>query len=245
MRIFFKTFDDLTGNVEKQPYPLIRDCYICTTNFVPNPRYFIYSRTGSVNKLYSRKFLTENHIWFQDIPCAEDRTFYFQVLMCAEKIAIINEYLMHYRINNNSFLVGCPSTPCKQECNFRSYEKIRDMIQHVPPEVQSMIIDMSVQNFFGFYHNAEIGSEEIMKRQLINYILWMDLSILEDIKEYPWHGEFCTLLHTAAGFSRIATLNRQTDLFPLKISFWRCSILSQITFGKTREIQTEEVGFSQ
>lgn len=232
---FFETFDNVTGNVEKKPRPLIRDCYVCTTNFRQNPSYLVHSSMVSWNKLYSRKLLTENDIWFQDFPFAEDRAFYFHVLICAEKIAIVDEYLIHYRINNDSSLVASTSTSYKQEYNFSSYEKIRDLTKHAPLKVQGMIIDVNIQNFLRFYRNAATGSEEIMRSQLINYILWMNLRLLGDMTEYPWYGEFCALLNTPPGLHHILETDRRTDLSSLKKTFLRYKILSSITFGKTRK----------
>lgn len=232
---FFETFDTRTGKVTRNPRPLIGDRYVCTTSFRQNPSYLVHSTMVSWNKLYSRKLLVENDILFQDMPFAEDRAFYFHVLVCAEKIAIVDEYLIHYRINNDNSLVGSASAPYKLECNFRSYEKIRELTKNVPRKVQGMIIDVSIQNFLRFYRNAATGSEEIMRRQLINYILWMDLRLLGNMMEYPWCGEFCALLNTAPGLHRILETDRQTDLLSLKKTLLRYKILSTITFGKTRE----------
>lgn len=49
------------------------------------------------DKLVRRKLLTDNHIWFQDIPTNNDVFYSFAVLLKAERIIVCDDCLLRYR----------------------------------------------------------------------------------------------------------------------------------------------------
>lgn len=57
-------------------------------------------------KLFSRKHIEENGIRFQEIKRANDLFFTFAALSCAERIGILRQKLLYYRIGNAQSLQG-------------------------------------------------------------------------------------------------------------------------------------------
>jgi len=67
------------------------------------------------DKLYRRAFLDDCGIGFPELTASEDMPFAYMTLLCSERIAIVSEVLMHYRVNrvgsvSNSF-VKQPEAP--------------------------------------------------------------------------------------------------------------------------------------
>lgn len=104
--------------------PLRKNKYICVGNFNKDYKYFIYNSVVPWNKIYRRAFLTENKIEFQDFVCSNDRAFYFHTVKRADRIVVVSEYLVHYRVNNKNSLVGRARSE-NFRCLFRSAEKIQ------------------------------------------------------------------------------------------------------------------------
>ncbi|MCI8949026.1 MAG: glycosyltransferase [Lachnospiraceae bacterium] len=78
--------------------------------------------------LYSRNFLINNHICFNETPGAsyQDVSFAFQALACAEKVVVTKEAYYHYRINNLDSSVKAPN---KVFCICDELDKIDSFIE--------------------------------------------------------------------------------------------------------------------
>lgn len=61
---------------------------------------FQVAHSGPTNKLFLREFVVKNSIWFQQISRTNDLFFVYVAMTYAEKIAILDEKLEYYRINN-------------------------------------------------------------------------------------------------------------------------------------------------
>ena len=56
------------------------------------------------DKLVRRKILTDNNIWFQDIPTNNDVFYSFAVLLKSERITVCDDYLLRYRYGREGSL---------------------------------------------------------------------------------------------------------------------------------------------
>lgn len=56
------------------------------------------------NKLFLREFVEENKFRFQALPRTNDLFFTYAALSCAERIGVLNEKLLYYRVNNGASL---------------------------------------------------------------------------------------------------------------------------------------------
>lgn len=191
---FYEKFDNISGEKTKIAHRLKAKEYCCVTNFQKNPRHFLYNAVVPWNKIYKREFLLKNNISFDDLICSNDRSFYIHVLLCAKKIAIIDEYLIHYRVNNNSSLVGATRLN-NFACHFRSYENIWELVKNEKTEIKKLILDISLRDFFAFYHKATGEQANQIREQLLNYIPQMPLSMLGDLNKFPWGIEYFKILH--------------------------------------------------
>lgn len=67
---------------------------------------FNISTTAAWNKLYERKYIEEQGLYFQNISHINDLLFTTSAISVAEKITVLNEKLITYRVGNQTSLQG-------------------------------------------------------------------------------------------------------------------------------------------
>lgn len=86
-----------------------------------------------------REFLTENGIRFNDLICVNDRSFYWESLLKAKRIAFSKTELLLYRMNMSTSLVG--GRIKNFGCHFSSYELIEKLLTGQPDKIRRCILD--------------------------------------------------------------------------------------------------------
>ena len=114
------------------------------TNVRKDPRLLIPGHVAGWNKLYSRAFLLSNDIWFEDLPCAENRAFYYQALLRAQTYVRGSERWVFHRMNNPNSLDGGELRLRNFEVEFRSFESIWAMAQNESPELRIRLLDSCI-----------------------------------------------------------------------------------------------------
>jgi len=125
------------------------------------PEYiFNFSSGCAWNKLFLRKFVQDNDLRFKEIRIADDIFFVMMALIKAEKISILEERLMYYRINNGE-----------------------SQIAHIDtnPEI-------CIEAYAQFWEAAKrLPEYEAVERSLMNRLLkicMVSLSMLKDFASY-------------------------------------------------------------
>lgn len=192
---FHEKFDDKTKKTERNCTKLAN--YINILNFQKNPRYFIYNSVVPWNKIYRREFLLENRIEFDDLICANDRSFYFNVVIKAKIVSVIQEYWMHYRINNASSLVGLTRLK-NYNCHFKSFEKIWGGFSEYDNNIKKMILDISIADFINFYRKSRNTEfEYLITKQLREYLQKIDISYIgKEIITKKWFDDYFYILYS-------------------------------------------------
>lgn len=72
------------------------------TNLNDNPKLLYYMNLGPCNKIYNRKMLKENDIYFDELLKYEDVPFVCKAMNCAKRIGKVENYLSYYVIHENS-----------------------------------------------------------------------------------------------------------------------------------------------
>ena len=118
----------------------------------------IYGHVVPWNKLYLREFLTGRDIYFDGLICAEDRSFYFDVIFKAERIVRITERLVKHRRCISSSLDGSDIRARHFDVEFRSFERIWEIIGDAPNKIKAMVLDCCVADCYYWYQRV-IGTE--------------------------------------------------------------------------------------
>ena len=112
----FWEFDDATGDMirrSNQPiyYMMLEQNKLADEGTLINMAemedcFSVFYMGGAWQKLYKRKFITGNGVFFQSLPNANDAYFCAITLVLAQNIAYVHQPLVHYRINRIGQTVG-------------------------------------------------------------------------------------------------------------------------------------------
>jgi len=98
--------------------------------------------------LYRRDFLNQNHIRFLPTPGAsyQDLSFSFKVWVLAQKIVLLPEAFLHYRIDNASSSVNNPQ---KVNCVVEEYAEIEHFLKErkLLPEFSKVMVAAKFRNY--------------------------------------------------------------------------------------------------
>ena len=122
------------------------------------------------NKIYLRSFLTENGIRFDDLICAEDRSFYFGVILKARRIVRLQDRFVLHRIRIGTSLDGSDVRLRHFDVEFRSFEHIWELAKDAPEGIRMQILGNCIGDSY-FYYRRSVGTpyEAGIRKELYEY----------------------------------------------------------------------------
>lgn len=176
-------------------YSKYQDQYLYVSNYKKDAEFFIFGVQVPWNKIYLRKFLTDNAIRFPKLICAEDVPFYFEVMYKAETIAIVRERWLYHTVNNKESLDGSDIRLANFDVEYQFFEIIWDMMKDVTDDEKRLVLKECIGNSL-FYYRKSIGTkfEKNVKESLINY--WTDKIPLlgDDLFEARWFKSYLSII---------------------------------------------------
>lgn len=86
-----------------------------------------FTNSAPWNKLVKREFMVANQILFQEIDRANDQYFSIMCLILAERITVVKERLVHYKVNQEQNLTAKYSeTPL---CSYQAMLKVKEALE--------------------------------------------------------------------------------------------------------------------
>ncbi|HBH94756.1 MAG TPA: hypothetical protein DDX91_03335, partial [Ruminococcaceae bacterium] len=189
-------FDDVTGQSSISPHnslkkvpPFLFDRAISYKSLYP-----VFSKicVAPWGGLFKRSFLIDNKIRFNSLVCVNDRSFFWESVLKAGTIVFSKVFLVHYRTNINTSLVGRRIK--NFSCHFKSYELVYKASGALPPKMRRSILDAEM---FDMAHWLEqsAGTEyfaqtvEMMSEFLNN----MDKTVWNNIGRCVWYKRIAPL----------------------------------------------------
>ena len=127
-------------------------------NIEKNPATLTYGNVVPWNKLYTRTFLVDNGILFDDLICAEDRSFYYEVIHTAKRIVRIPNRWLSHRVNNAASLDGSTTRLKHFEVEMKSFERIWEIVKDAPEDTKRMTLEICIADSL-YYYRRTIGTE--------------------------------------------------------------------------------------
>lgn len=159
-------------------------------NIENNPAYLTHTRVVPWNKICKRSLITNNKIQFDEIVCANDRSFYFKLILYAKAIMVCRDLLIHYRSNNKKSLIGSVRSK-HYDAHFKAYESTMSAYSHNKDEIKSLIADASIVDFFRFYDRADKFYKAKIYLQLNSFFNKTDLSFFgKSIVSRSWYPRY-------------------------------------------------------
>ncbi|MBO5177000.1 MAG: glycosyltransferase [Lachnospiraceae bacterium] len=160
-----------------------------TMKFEENYRHFFNTAVVPWNKLFRAEFIKQKNIRFDEITCANDRTFYFSSITQAEKITFLKEHLINYRVNNAESLVG-QARRKHYDCHFESFYNSRSLFNDVAPEIKNMFLNISAIDILSFYHKIDL--DEKVRKDVSEFVCQICNGIESNggnLAQYAWSAE--------------------------------------------------------
>ena len=138
------------------------------------------------NKLYLRSFLTGEKIFFDDLICAEDRSFYFEVIFKVRRIIRLKEHFVLHRVRIDTSLDGSDIRFRRFDVEFRSFERIWDIAKDAPDNVRRHVLDSCIGDSFAYYQRAFGTEYENPIREMLREYWKPYLPLLGDDILHSW-----------------------------------------------------------
>lgn len=192
-------FDNATGSAVNDSWyslsVLEKKDFGRTFTFLDSPQKFTKILVVPWNGIYKKTFLREHNIVFNDLVCVNDRSFYNNVLIHAKRFMFLDHYIVHYRLNNQTSLVGRRGKHF--ECHFQSYDLIRQQSSGVPAEEKAIILNAELADLFAWYRKYKndrmLGGK--IYAQTKAFLQQLEISeITAYIKHCGWYEEYMDIL---------------------------------------------------
>ena len=194
------TYDNVTGESEPSCRAFRTDDYV--TDFDSYPSFFIHNAVVPWNKLVRREVIVGNGLRFDEIPCANDRSFYFALVRCARSIMVCRDQLIHYRVNNPSSLVG-DYRSVHYDAHFAAFDSTMSHFGDSDDAVKRAVIDVAMVDMFRFYDRARVRYKPRIYGQLHDFLSRVDFSPFDGYKGYGWWGRMEYIRGHPHGFPRM------------------------------------------
>lgn len=181
------SYNDLTGQTRKRP------C-LCNRNktygsFREDPAFFIYNMVAPWNKIYRRAWLEKNNLRFDEIPCGNDRGFYFRMLAAGGAFVLSADYGVYYREMNVASLTG--ANRCQHfDSLFFAWDSSVKAMEGENAYIQAMLLDCIIQDILNVFRLAPFEKRKETQRQLQRRFLQTDFSRIRALPvPCTWHRD--------------------------------------------------------
>jgi|GEM_PF-6803634 glycosyltransferase involved in cell wall biosynthesis len=157
------------------------------TNFNSNPSFFIHSPVVPWNKITKRRVIIDNDLRYDEIVCANDRSFYFSLLQVADSIMVTKDILLYYRMNNKKSLVGTTRL-VNFDAHFKAYRSTMAAYEGSSDRMKAMVANEAIVDFMKFFNDANQFYRLKIYFQINEFLNKTDMSFFGDRIHtgYPW-----------------------------------------------------------
>ncbi len=180
----YRVRDRETG--EEKLVPCLLNGRERVTSLCQEPAFFVYNTVAPWNKLYRRRWVEENKLRFDEIPCGNDRGFYFRWLAAARSVSLLMDYGICYQVKNCAALTG--NNRWRQlDSLFFAWRSAEQAIADQPPAVRAMLTDCSMTDLLAVARSAPEKSRSAVLKQLQKFLKEVDLSPMAALPfPYTW-----------------------------------------------------------
>ena len=124
-------------------------------------RLLIYVSDAPWSGIYSRIFLLEHNVRFNNLLCANDVSFFFRCLVHANKIYVTKERFVYYRINNPSSLIGIRARhfDCQIQLFFIILNIVRSCRLCIIKQIRKRLIDSIYYRYSSYIKNPNLEQD--------------------------------------------------------------------------------------
>ena len=202
------TYDNVTGEIKPKVKAFRSDDFI--TDFESNPSFFVQNYVVPWNKLIRREVIVDNGLRYDEICCANDRSFYFALVRCARRIMVCKDQLMYHRVNNSQSLVG-DNRSVNYDAHFKAFESTMSYYADADDAVKRLVMDVCMDDMLAFYDKARPKYKKTIYEQLHAFLKTVDFSAFEGHTNYEWWDRITYIRDNPRGFRQLNARERKAD----------------------------------
>lgn len=162
-------------------------------SFKENPELLSHVSVVPWNGIYRRSLLMDKKIRFNHLVCVNDRSFFNEVTMTAEKILLTHKPIVWYRVNNGQSLMGRRAR--NFSCQFTSYEIVCQQCEKygVSDVEKRIVLDRELADVFLWYRRYRLIPEikKEIEEQMKMFSLELDLGPFgEEVTKMRWYRTY-------------------------------------------------------
>lgn len=152
------------------------------------PEYMIHLTNVPWNKMFRRKFLIENHVWFQNLPCSNDVYFSHYTMAIGKLIHVKDkDALIHYRIGRSNSI----SDKHDYFSELKAYEKLFEKFKGADSQTISKLYEDMLAGVFKYirWGNGYLHKQffDLIKKDILNNHVYFPEEFIQ--KKQPWVKE--------------------------------------------------------
>ena len=178
----YRTRSGETG--EEKAVPCLLNGRERVTSLGREPAFFVYNMVAPWNKLYRRAWVERNGFRFDEIPCGNDRGFYFRWLAAARSVCLLMDCGVCYQVKNEAALTGS-SRWRHLDSLLLAWRSAEQAMADQPPAVRAMLMDCGMTDLLGVARSAPEEHRGEVLEQLRRFFRETDLSVM-DALPYPY-----------------------------------------------------------
>lgn len=211
-------FDNDTGEISTTPLldlsEVPEEAFGKVTAFTQTPEIFNHISVVPWNGIYKTSFLKENKIEFNHLICVNDRSFFNEAIILAQRILLTKEHLVKYRINNNQSLMG--NRARNFQCQFQSFAIVREQCEKysLTGRLLACILERELIDLFIWYRKYKKLPEiqDSIISQTKDFSLSLDISPLTDYPPaFKWYYDYLLLTQPPFFQSYLKDFEKESD----------------------------------
>lgn len=137
------------------------------------------------NAIYNRRFLLDNNIFFNNLYCVNDRSFFIETCIKGKRMMVARHCIVHHRTNVSTSLVAKRAEHF--DCQFESYKLMEKYCadNHVSEEVRYQVLANEMKDMLSWYKRfpEEVREMEHLNERIREFINSIDLP------DFKGHGD--------------------------------------------------------
>lgn len=198
-------------------------------SFADNAKTLVKVSDTCWSGMYSKKFLTKYNIKFNNFKVANDTSFFIQCIINAERVMVVDSYVVHWRTNAGTSLMD--NRLKYYECQFKSFRLISDLCKNLSPELKSLVLENQVDGLMYFiskWDNDLKDKEQYQefRNNVYNFLNTLDFGFLsKKFDTYWWSGiywQYFPAKKKLFSFAKFKTYNKKrfiVNFCGVKLSF--------------------------
>lgn len=157
------------------------------------------------NGLYRASFIRENAIIFNSLKCSNDHSFFVECMIKAERVAVVDDFVTYYRINQESSLIGKKSK--NFQCQIDSYNTVRILTKNLPFKQKRHVMKYELNSLFYWYGLMRAKLDQSGKQQIDEIVK----GFIRDYEEGDVGSEHLRIMNGNMEYSRLKREIEEND----------------------------------